>query len=85
LFSISGRGKSAKERIDELLQEHSYCIEATTIATVPIYHLEPNTRILVRDDTSNVNGEYIINKVTVPLAYNGTMSLTANKVVSNIM
>ena len=85
LFNISGRGKSAKERIDELLQEHSYCIEATTIAAVPIYHLEPNTRILVRDDTSNVNGEYIINKVTVPLAYNGTMSLTANKVVSNIM
>lgn len=85
LFSISGRGKSAKERIDELIQDHSYCIEATSITTVPLYHLEPNTKIMVKDDMSKINGEYIIQKVTVPLAYNGTMNLTANKVVSNIM
>jgi hypothetical protein len=40
---------------------------------------------MVKDDMSKVNGEYIIQKVTVPLAYNGTMNLTANKVISNIM
>jgi hypothetical protein len=34
---------------------------------------------------SNVDGEYIITKVTVPLTHNGTMSLSTNKVVSNIM
>ena len=85
LFSISGRGKSAKERIDELLQEHSYCVEATTITSVPLYHLEPNTRIFVDDDKTNVHGEYMINKVTVPFAYNGTMSLSSNKIVSNIV
>ena len=85
LFSISGRGKSAKERIDELLQEHSYCVEATTITTVPLYHLEPNTRIFVDDDKTNVHGEYMINKVTIPFAYNGTMSLNSNKIVSNIV
>lgn len=85
LFSISGRGKSAKERIDELLQEHSYAIEQTNITAVPLYHLEPNTRVSVQDDMSNVDGEYIVTKVTVPLAYNGTMSLSTTKVVSNIM
>ena len=85
LFSISGRGKSAKERIDELLQEHSYAIEQTNITAVPLYHLEPNTRVSVQDDMSNVDGEYIVTKVTVPLTYNGTMSLSTTKVVSNIM
>ena len=85
LFNISGRGKSAKERIDELLQQHSYCIEATNITTVPLYHLEPNTRVFVRDDKTNVHGEYMVNKVTVPFAYSGTMSLSANKIVSNII
>jgi hypothetical protein len=34
---------------------------------------------------SNVGGEYIVTKVTVPLAYNGTMTLQGTKVVSNIM
>ena len=85
LFSISGRGKSAKERIDELLQEHSYAIESTNITTVPLYHLEPNTRVAVKDEMSNVDGEYIVTKVTVPLAYNGTMTLSGTKVISNIM
>ena len=85
LFSISAKGKSAQERMDELLQAHSYCIESTTIQTVPVYHLEPNTRVYVRDDVSGVDGEYIVTKLTIPLAYNGTMSLTTTKVVANIM
>ena len=71
--------------MDELLQDHSYCIESATITTVPVYHLEPNTRIYVRDDASGINGEYIVTKLTIPLTYNGTMSLTTNKVVANIM
>ena len=51
----------AKERIEELLYEHSYGAENVTIAAVPVYHLEPNHHILVRDDKSNINGEYIVN------------------------
>ena len=83
LFNISAKGKSAKERVDELLFTHSYSIESTTINTIPIYYLEPNTRILVRDKESNVDGEYLVSKITIPLTYNGTMNLTATKVVSN--
>jgi hypothetical protein len=71
--------------VDELLQEHSYAIEQTNITAVPLYHLEPNTRVSVSDEKSKVDGEYIVTKVTVPLAYNGTMSLSTTKVVSNIM
>lgn len=85
LFSISGRGKSAQEKMDELLQTHSYAVESTTIQTVPVYHLEPNTRVYVRDDASKIDGEYIVTKFAIPLTYNGTMSLTTNKVVANIM
>ena len=84
LFTISSKGKSAQEAIEELLYKYSYCIESTTITALPVYHLEPNTRILVRDSKSGIDGEYAISKITIPLTYNGTMSLTATKVVSNI-
>jgi hypothetical protein len=56
LFTITSKGKSAKEQIDSMLYDYSYCIESTTIVTVPIYRLEPNTRIVVRDDESGING-----------------------------
>lgn len=84
LFTISSKGKSAQEKIEELLYQYSYCIESTNLTALPVYHLEPNTRVQVRDQRSNINGEYAVSKITIPLTYNGTMTLTATKVVSNI-
>lgn len=84
LFNISSQGKSAQDRLDELLYNHSYCIESVTIQSIPIYYLEPNTRIFVRDDQSKIHGEYIVSKMTIPLAYNGTMSITATKAPERI-
>ena len=77
-------GKSAKDAIDTLLYNHSYCIETVTLNTIPVYYLEPNVRIFVHDENSKINGEYIVNRITVPLAYNGVMSIQANKVTERI-
>lgn len=85
MFTVSGQGKSAKERLDELLYEHSYCVESATITTIPIYYLQPNTRIYLYDEDTNLNGDYIISKITIPLSYNGTMSLTSTKAAENII
>ena len=79
LFNISAQGKSAKDVIDELIYQHSYCVENVTIQVIPIYYLNPNTRIYISDEKSKINGEYIMTKFTIPLTYNGTMSITANK------
>ena len=84
MFSISSQQKSAKEVLDEYLYQFAYCIENVTITALPIYYLEPNTRIFVYDEASKINGEYIVTKITIPLAYNGTMSITANKAVNRI-
>lgn len=85
LFTISSKGKSAKERIEELLYTHGYCVESISLTAIPVYHLEPNSRILVRDDDCGINGEYLVNKITIPLTYNGTMNITATKAVSDII
>ena len=85
MFSISAQGKSAKEKLDELLYQHSYCIESATITTIPIYYLQPNTRVYLYDEDTRLNGDYIISKITIPLAYNGTMQITATKAAENII
>lgn len=84
LFSISGQGKSAKDVLDNFLYSYSYCTNSITLSAIPIYHLEPNTRIFVRDDESGIIGEYIITRITFPLDANGTMSINATKVVDRI-
>ena len=85
MFTISSQGKSAKERLDELLYQHSYCIETATVTTIPIYYLQPNQRIKIYDNAARLDGDYIVNKITIPLAYNGTMSLSVTKAVENLM
>ena len=84
MFSISSQGLSAKDKLDELIYNHSYCIESTTITTIPIYYLEPNTRICVYDSKTNLNSDYIISKITLPLNYNGLMSITATKAAESL-
>lgn len=84
LFTISSRGKSAKEKVEELLQDYGYCTESISLTALPVYHLEPNHRIVVQDNDTQINGEYLVDKITLPLTYNGTMNITATKVVSDL-
>ena len=78
-FVISSQGKSAKEALDELIYNHSYCIEGITLNTIPVYYLQPNTKIVVNDENSKINGEYVMTRITIPLTLEGTMSITATR------
>lgn len=85
MFSISSQGKSAKDTLDELIYQHGYCTESATITCIPIYYLQTNTRIYIHDDKTNLDGDYIVSKITIPLTYNGTMSITATKAAETIL
>ena len=78
-FVSTAKQKSAQDELDQLIYQHAYCNESITITTIPVYHLEPNVRIKAFDEKSGINGEYIINKIVVPLGYNGTMQIMATK------
>ncbi len=84
MFTLSAQGKTAQDELDSFLYNFAYCTEQISITTVPIYYLEPNTRIYVRDDNSGINGEYIITRLTIPLVYNGMMNITAVKAAEKL-
>lgn len=78
-FDSRKKQKSAQDQLDELVYQYAYCNESITITSIPIYHLEPNMRISAYDEKAKINGEYIVNKIVISLAYNGTMQIMANK------
>ena len=84
LFNISSQGKCAMDVLEEWLNNYVYAIESVNMATVPVYHLQPNTRIKVMDMNSKINGDYIVSRISIPLTYNGTMSITATKVSDTV-
>lgn len=84
LFTMSAQGKDAIDVLYEHLYKNSYCIESVTVNALPIYHLEPNNIINIFDTRAGINGTYVMTKFTLPLTYNGTMSITATKAVEEI-
>lgn len=82
-FIISSRGLSALERIKELLYNHTYVTESITVNSIPLYHLEPNSKIRVnkklKETDEDCYADYYVDKISIPLTYNGTMSINATK------
>jgi hypothetical protein len=39
---------------------------------------------LVEDKNTSIKNEYIVDKITLPLAYNGTMSISATKAIDRL-
>ena len=83
-FTISAQGKSAKDVVDELIQTHLCEGEQISFTCLPIYHLVPNTKIIVRNDESAINGEYLLSRYTINLGINANMSISASRLADKL-
>lgn len=79
MLTGGGSSNSAYQRVRELLYQHTSYNESITLQAIPIYHLEPNIRIGVRDIESNIFGDYMVSSISIPLAPTGTMSISATR------
>ena len=84
LFSISSTGASCFDRIREIMYQNLNYNTTISITCLPKYYMEPNNIIYIEDKESNISGNYQITQFTLPLAYNGTMSITATQVLTRV-
>lgn len=75
---------AAHDMIRSMLHEITGYNESISLTTVPIYHLEPNTRIYVTDPDTGVNGYYILKTFSVPLTVGSTMSSSCQKAIERV-
>ena len=76
--------KSAYEQIRKELYQYTNYNQQVSLTTLPIYYLEPNVRITIRDNESGIYGDYMIKSISLPLDINGTMSLSCTKAFERI-
>ena len=84
LFIASSTGTSCFDKIREMLYQNLNYNTTISITCLPKYYVEPNNIIHIEDRKSNINGNYQITQFTLPLTYNGTMSITATQVLTRI-
>lgn len=82
--ALGGIFNSCYEHVKQIIQDHIDYNESISITCLPLYHLEPNTRIHLDDPESGIYGDYIINNISYSLGNGNTMSLSAKKVNEKI-
>lgn len=79
-----GTYNSAFNLIQDLLYQHTGYNESISLQTLPLYFLEPNIRITVRDEVTGIYGDYMLNSFSMPLDIGGTMSLSCTRALDKI-
>ena len=74
----------ASEYVRSVLHEYIGYNNSITLTSIPLYHLDVNSRISVEDDASDIHGDYIIQSLTIPLDLSGKMTINATKAVERI-
>jgi hypothetical protein len=83
-LEIGGNLNDAYTAIQDLLYQYTSYNETININCLPIYFLEPNTRIGVFDERTGIQGDYIISSFNLPLDIAGTMSISAIRALDKI-
>lgn len=81
-FSLASFPTAAKTVMDEELNNFTSFARSVNLSTVPIYNLDVNRK--VRIATDEVRGQFIIDRLTIPLNYNGMMSIGLNEITDNL-
>ncbi len=84
LFAVSSTGVSCFDKIRELMYQNLNYNTTISLTCLPKYYLEPNNIIHIEDKDSGINGNYQITQFSLPLTYNGTMSITATEVLTRV-
>lgn len=87
VYSMLWEGGSLKPAYDEIkkeLYQYTTFNEQVSLTTIPIYYLEPNTRITIRDSVTGIYGDFIIKSISMPLDINGTMSISCTKALERL-
>lgn len=83
-ISVSPNRKTCLDAIREMLYINLSLNENINLTTLPIYWLEPNRLIEVEDNASRIYGKYEINSISIPLTYNGTMTIQGSRVLNRL-
>lgn len=83
-LSVLDEETSAYDLLRAQLHEFLSYNANINLTTVPIYHLDVNTRISVEDEKSDIHGDYIIQSIQIPLTINGNMTINAKRAIERI-
>lgn len=77
-FSTGGYKNGAFDQIKYELYLHTNYQTTLSLTSLPVFYLEPNSRVTINDKSTNTYGSYVIHTISVSLGAGNTMAVTAS-------
>lgn len=84
LFTAGGTQNPAFDYVKDSLYQYASYGGSVTLQTLPIYNLEPNTRVSITHPKADINGDYIIQTVSIPFDAKGMSNITCTKAIDRL-
>ena len=77
---IGGYANSAYDAIKYELFCHTNYQKAVSLTAIPVFYLEPNSRVELSDESTNTFGDFMVQNISLTLGPGANMSVTLNQV-----
>lgn len=79
-LAIGGYSNSAYEKIRYELFCHTNFQKTVSLTSIPIYYLEPNSRVTINDKSTNTYGDFMVQNINLSFGPGANMSVTLNEI-----
>ena len=74
-----GYKNGAFDQIKYELYLHTRYQKSVSLTSIPVFYLEPNSRITINDTTTNTFGDFVVQSINLTLGPGANMSITCNE------
>lgn len=76
-----GYRNGAHDQIKYELYLHTRYQKSISLTSIPVFYLEPNSRVTINDTTTNTYGDFVIQSINLTLGPGANMSVTCNEIL----
>lgn len=78
-LAAGGYKNGAFDQVKSELWTHTTYQKSLSIAALPVFYLQPNTRVSITDTTTNTYGDFVVSTISIPLGAGNSMSVTCSQ------
>ena len=79
-LAIGGYANSAYEKIRYELFCHTNFQKTVSLTSIPVFYLEPNSRVTINDISTNTYGDFMVQNINLTLGPGANMAVTLNEI-----
>lgn len=79
-----GYKNGAFDLVKSELWLHTTYQKSLSLSTLPVFYLQPNTRVTISDASTNTHGDFMVSSLSIPLGAGNTMTVACSQCIQQM-